>query len=131
MTTNNKWFQKRKKNSTAIIRNTNFEGMWPKKNYRFISTTTSTALVGYLFSSFGIVLDFKTRGLGFNSRLGWIVYFYISSLSRYSKILNWLRLICWSKNNYNQRRIQEWEVTGVLHEKAIVKVMICTHIIDW
>ena len=28
------------------------------------STTTSTALVGYLFSSFGRVLDFKSRGPG-------------------------------------------------------------------
>ena len=49
----------------------------------FISTTTSTALVGYLFSSFCRVLDFKSKGPWFNSRLGWIVYFYISSLSRY------------------------------------------------
>ena len=30
----------------------------------FISTTTSTAIVGYLFSSFGRVLDFKSRGPG-------------------------------------------------------------------
>ena len=50
----------------------------------FISTTTSTALVGYLFSSFGRVLDLKSRGPRFNSCLGWIVNFYISSLSCYT-----------------------------------------------
>ena len=33
----------------------------------FISNTTSTALVGYLFSSFGRVLDFKSRDPRFNS----------------------------------------------------------------
>ena len=34
------------------------------------STTTSTALVGYLFSLLVRVLDFKSRGPWFNSRLG-------------------------------------------------------------
>ena len=37
----------------------------------------------YLFSSFGRVLGFKSRGPRFNSRLGRIVYFHISTLSHY------------------------------------------------
>ena len=34
-----------------------------------------TVLVGYLYSSLGRVLDFKSRGQWFNSHLGQIVYF--------------------------------------------------------
>ena len=34
------------------------------------NTTTSTALVGYLFSLLGRVLDFKSRGPWFNTHLG-------------------------------------------------------------
>ena len=63
----------------------------------FISTTTSTALVGYLFGSLSRVLnlikdekkkrvlDFKSRGPLFNSLLRWIVYFYISSIYHYTR----------------------------------------------
>ena len=51
---------------------------------RFTCSTSSSALVGYLFSSFGRVLDLKSRGPRFNSCLGWIVNFYISSLSCYT-----------------------------------------------
>ena len=52
---------------------------------RFISTTTSTALEGYLFSSFSKVLDLKSRGLQFKFSL-WVncIFFYISSLSCYN-----------------------------------------------
>ena len=65
----------------------------------FTCNTTSTALEGYLFSSFGRVLDFISRGPCFKSHLGWIkpriVYFYISTLSLYN----------WNNNkNYDQKR---------------------------
>ena len=49
----------------------------------FKSSTLPNELQGYLFSSFGRVLDLKSGGPRFNSRLGWIGYSYISSLFRY------------------------------------------------
>ena len=43
--------------------------------YQYYNSSTSTALVGYLFSSFGRVLDLKSRGPRFNSRVGFISTF--------------------------------------------------------
>ena len=50
------------------------------------SSTRPNELQRYPFSSFRRVLDFKSRGSWFNSHLGWIVYFYISSLSTHVRI---------------------------------------------
>ena len=42
------------------------------------TSTTSNALFEYIFSSFSRLLDFKSRGIRFNSRVGLIAYYYIS-----------------------------------------------------
>ena len=46
----------------------------------FISTTTSTALVGYLINLFSRVLDFKSRSPWFNYSMEFIFNINISSL---------------------------------------------------
>ena len=61
--------------------------IWRSKNISLkLATSSQVLFTGQFFSSFGRVLDFKSKDPRFNSRLGWIVYFYISSLSRYTDI---------------------------------------------
>ena len=50
-------------------------------------TCSKLALKGYLFSLFGLVLDFKSRGTSFKSHLGWNVFFWYISCFLFHLVL--------------------------------------------